>query len=286
MQLHAAEQENGVVAGLGAQLDRRRFFKGAAAAAGVATVVGATAGCGSVFGVDPSNGPAPSLADVLNFALNLEYLEANYYSFIANGTPIPSSQMGTNPGAITGAIPKIAFSDPNVAALAAQFAAEELAHVTLLRSALQAAGITPVDQPALNLSPYGNIITNDATFLAVSRSIETVGTSAYEGGIQYLVSSPAVVTVAAVIHDTEAQHEGVLRQFCIAKGISSPAVDSYDRPPTLSGTGIFNTSQYTGFNTARNASEVLQILYAAAGKTGVSKGGFFPNGLNGNVATT
>jgi hypothetical protein len=36
----------------------------------------------------------------------------------------------------------------------------------------------------------------------------------------------------------------------------------------------------------RNTSQILQIVYGAAGQTGVSKGGFFPNGLNGNITTS
>jgi hypothetical protein len=36
----------------------------------------------------------------------------------------------------------------------------------------------------------------------------------------------------------------------------------------------------------RNTSQILQIVYGAPGQTGVSKGGFFPNGLNGNITTS
>jgi hypothetical protein len=36
----------------------------------------------------------------------------------------------------------------------------------------------------------------------------------------------------------------------------------------------------------RNTSQILQIVYGAAGQTGGSKGGFFPNGLNGNITTS
>jgi hypothetical protein len=49
---------------------------------------------------------------------------------------------------------------------------------------------------------------------------------------------------------------------------------------------VFNTSLISGLNTARNASEVLRIVYAAPGSTGVSSGGFFPSGLNGSITTT
>ena len=240
MSLNAVEQDNGVLGKLGASLGRRRFLKGAGAAAGVAGVVGVTAGCGSVFGVDPSNGPAPSVADVLNFALNLEYLEANFYSWVVSGGPIPAGDQGSNPGTITNGV-KFTFQDPNVAALAAQLAADELSHVVLLRAAISQAGFTPVDQPALNLSPLGALPPSyavDAVFLSAARSIETVGTSAYEGGIQYLVSNPAIVTAAAIIHDTEARCGSsasprtcprsrwtatIAHRVCLPPGSSTPA---------------------------------------------------------------
>ena len=279
-------QEAGPVAGQlfkGNGLNRRRFLQAAGVAAGAATTVG-LAGCGGVIGVDAEAGPAPSIADVLNFALNLEYFEATFYTYVTTGSGLPADAVGANPGKVTGGA-QVKFSDPNVAALAQQLAADELAHVRFLRAGLAAFGIPTVDAPALNLAALG-APTSDATFLALARQFETVGTSAYEGGIQYLAANTLAVTYAAQIHDTEGQHESVLRQFCILKGIASPAVDRYDRPPVLGPTTMFNTSTLTGLNTARNTSEVLQIVYNAPGRTGVSSGGFFPNGLNGNIKTT
>jgi hypothetical protein len=266
-------------------LNRRNFLFTAGLTAGAVGALGMTAGCGSVLGVDPSSGPAPSIAAVLNFALNLEYLEANFYSYITTGAGIPTQYGGTNPGKITGGGPAVNFSDPVLGAFAKELAADEMAHVMLLRSGLIANGITPVDQPALDLSALG-AVTDDASFLAIARALETTGTSAYEGGIQYLTASIAAVNYAALIHVAEGEHEGVLRQFCISKGVMSPAVDSYDRPPELSDNQVFNTSLISGLNTARNASEVLRIVYAAPGSTGVSSGGFFPSGLNGSITTT
>jgi hypothetical protein len=136
--------------------------------------------------------------------------------------------------------------------------------------------------PALNLAAMGSI-TNDATFLAAARQLETVGISAYEGGILAFTSDLPGLTYAARIHDTEAQHEGNIRQFCIAKGVTSGAVDGLDKPPTSG--AIFNTNA-NGLNAVRSPSQVLQIVYAASGITGISKGGFFPNGMNGNIKTS
>ncbi len=265
---------------LAASATRRKFLQGAGLAAGAATL----AGCTGVIGVDPSTGPVPSPADIFQFALNLEYFEASFYSYVVTGAGLDTADLGSNPGTVSGGA-KITFSDPEVAALANQLYLDEQAHVRFIRGALQAVGVTPVSIPNLNLAALG-FPTDDNSFLALARGFETVGTSAYEGGIQYLALSPQAVTYAAQIHDAEGQHEASLRQFCLRRGVTSPAVDRFDRSPTLSATGIFNTNPTTGLNTARNASEVLQVLYGAAGKTGVSSGGFFPSGLNGTVRTT
>ena len=281
----ASEQIPGASQHTTGGLNRRNFLFTAGLTVGAAGALGLTAGCGSVIGVDPSSGPAPSIPDVLNFALNLEYLEANFYLYITTGAGLPAQYRGANPGSITGGAPAVAFSDPVLGAFAKELAADELAHVRLLRAGLIANGITPVDQPALNLAALG-AVTDDASFLAIARALETTGTSAYEGGVPYLAGNIAALDYAALIHVAEGQHEAILRQFCVAKGVTSPAVDSYDRPPLLNGETIFNTSLITGLNTARNASEVLRIVYAAPGSTGVSSGGFYPNGLNGAVKST
>ncbi len=279
-----ATEQAGLLGGVLSQgLNRRKFLQAAGITAGAAGTLG-LAGCTGIVGVDPTPGPAPSIADILNFALNLEYFEASYYLYVTTGSGLQAADMGPNPGTVTGGV-KVTFTDPNVAALAQQLAADEQAHVRFLRAGLQAFGITPVSMPSLNLAA-GGTPTGDSSFLAAARQFETVGTSAYEGGVGFLAFSVAAVNYAALIHIAEGEHEAVLRQFCIAKGIDSPAVDQFDRAPVLNGQSVFNTSPITGLNTARNASEVLQVLYAAPGKTGVSSGGFFPNGLNGNVKTT
>ncbi len=285
--LNATKQEQNPAGLLAAQggsgFNRRRFLQVAGVTAGAATTLG-LAGCGGLLGVDPEAGPAPSVEDVLNFALNLEYFEATFYLFVTTGAGLSSSDTGPDPGKVTGG-KAVTFTDPNVEALAKELAADEQAHVKFIREVMISIGFTPVSLPTLNLAAMG-FPTNDKTFLALARQLETTGTSAYEGAIQYLISSIPALNYAAVIHDAEGQHEAALRQFLVRKGIQSPAVDKFDRPPTLSADGIFNTSTITGLNTARNASEVLQIVYGAVGKTGVSSGGFFPDGFNGNVKTT
>ena len=180
---------------------------------------------------------------------------------------------------------KVTFVNPMVASIATQLATDERLHVELLRTQITSLGGTPVSMPAINLAANG-MVTSDATFLAAARQLETVGISAYAGGAQYLVPSTATLQYAAQILDTEAQHEGFLRELCIQLNVTSGAVDSQDLPP--SATQIFNTNPTTGLNAVRTTSQVLQIAYgpSAAGKTGVTSGGFFPSGMNGNIKST
>ena len=118
--------------------------------------------------------------DILNFALNLEYLESNFYYLAAFGTTIDvgnasstaasapvlgiSGVIGNNASGsaagvvanvgVTGAPAlstyKVPFATPVLGAYAVETAIEEGKHVAALRSAL---GSLAVAQPAMNLTP-------------------------------------------------------------------------------------------------------------------------------------
>ncbi|RRA49090.1 ferritin-like domain-containing protein [Acidipila sp. EB88] len=267
------------------QISRRNFLATtslAAGAAGTLALTGCSTGSNTGLLTPPTTTTAPTVSDILNFALNLEYLEATFYLTLTTGTGLPAALQGTSPGAVTGSLAQVTFVDPGVQDLANQLAADELAHVTFLRATMQSLSLTPVDMPALNLAALG-AITTDAQFLAIARQLEATGVSAYEGAIGGLVSNVAALNYAAVIHDTEGQHEGALRQYCIANGVTSGAIDSADVPPTA--TTIFNTNGTTGLNTARSTSQVLMIAYANTA-AGITSGGFYPNGVNGNIKST
>ena len=274
-------------------LNRRSFLSVAGIAAGAGAL--GLAGCsdnGSVY-VPPVNpvSNAPTVVDVLNFALNLEYFEANFYSYIVNGVANPSN--GSNAGTITGGA-KVAFSNADVMQVAQNLATEESQHVAFLQATIAAIGGTPISCPALNLAPTAGLtVKDDLTFLAVARQVEGVGVSAYIGGAQYLTSSTAALNYAAQILQTEAQHAGALRQLCGKYAVSSPAADSQDTPPPTNlttATGLFNTTN--GLNPVRTTGQVLGIVYGVSTSTtttpaaGTTKGGFFPNGLNGNIKST
>ena len=265
-----------------AALLNRRSFAASLAAVGTVATVGAL-GCSTGTVPLTSVATTPAAVDVLNFALNLEYFEANFYTYVTTGGGLQSAAQGTSPGTVSGGA-KVAFVNPIIASLANQLATDEQEHVSFLRNAITAVGGTPVSMPTINLTPAGTTaVTTDATFLAAARQFEAVGVSAYAGGAQYLVTNLTGLNYAAQILDTEAQHAGFIRELCIVLGVSSPAVDSLDLAPTS--TTVFNTNA-NGLNPVRTTSQVLQILYAAPGAIGVSKGGYFPNGLNGNIVST
>lgn len=283
-------------------LSRRRFVSGLTGAAALA----ATAG----FIEMPralAQSATPAITDVLNFALNLEYLEANFYNFAATGSPISASYSGTPTGPVTGtssALTAAVQANPTVLALAKALAQDELNHISGLKAAISSLGGTPVAQPALNYAAKGNVTTL-AQFLATARQLTALGNSAYAGAAQYLVSNPAVLTVAAQILGAEGQHLGAVNYQCITQKVtasfstsSSAYLDQQDQPPnttqyfTVFVSGNASGSPDLGFSPARTTSQDLGVVYGLSTAatlnppTGVTSGGFYPKGLNGNIKST
>ena len=156
--------------------------------------------------------PATVLA-VLNFALTLEYLEAEFYNIATGDTAIPPSY-GTGVTLFTApdAPPRQVF---------VEIAKHETAHVAFLRAAIAASGGTPVAKPTFDFSAGGafaDVYTNPATFLALAQAFEDTGVRAYKGGAAALVSNLGVLDAALQIHSIEARHASKVRRLRGDKG--------------------------------------------------------------------
>ncbi|WP_434316031.1 ferritin-like domain-containing protein [Leifsonia sp. P73] len=99
---------------------------------------------------DAAADDSPEISDgsILNFALNLEYLEAEFY-LRASGMTLPDDMTtgtGTR-GEVTGGRP-VEFKNPVIRKFAAEIASDEREHVAFLRNAL---GGAAVSRPAISL---------------------------------------------------------------------------------------------------------------------------------------
>lgn len=316
--------------------ERREFFRIAGTSA---TALAGTSLLAACFGDDnkrrngdigvgpgPAPSPAPSPtpspsgindADILNFALNLEYLEAQFYVFAATGSGLPASKLtgtGTQ-GAVIGGR-RVNFTDPIVQAYANEIAGDEIVHVDFLRAQL---GASAVAQPAIDVGgtdPNGAFSSaaraaglvgpgvafdpyaNDENFLLGAFIFEDVGVTAYKGAAP-LIASKTFLEAAAGILAAEAYHAGLIRTVLYRKGIQTPSLrtsadrisdarDSLDGPTDLDQgiSQVGNASNIVptdanGLAFSRTTGQVLNIAYL--NRMAVTRGGFFPAGVNGRI---
>jgi hypothetical protein len=254
-------------------LARRNFIRNVGLA-GMGVAVGAMVeGCGT-GSVTNAQSSGPSETDVLNFALNLEYLEAEFYSVAVTGAVLSSSVTGATSTATGGA--KVTFTDNRIADIAAEISADETLHVKFLRSAL---GSSAVGEPAINLAALGIGFGSQSEFLTLARAFEDTGVSAYAGAATLLTKNN--LQAAAQILAVEAYHAGNIRLSIVQSAITVTPTDSQDVPPSEQ---HFFPTDANGLAIKRTPSQVLAIVYANAA-AGTSSGGFFPNGVNGNIKT-
>ncbi len=233
------------------------------------TVLGAML---SVMGTAPAlvNAKGVSDTDILNFALNLEYLEAEFYNYAVNGKGIDQqgvSVTGSGAPGLTQGGAKVPLSDPMMIAVAQQLAYDELSHVQLLRSAL---GKDAIAKPVINLGALGLGFRSPAEFLTLARAFEDTGMSAY-GGAAPLISSKDILGTAARILAAEAQHTGALRILLAQSRVPTKPLDGSDIVPPPSGNQYFSVDK-NALATIRTPEQVLAIVKP-----------FFPNGLNGAI---
>jgi hypothetical protein len=309
-------------------LSRRSFMAGAGTAAAAALIAGCDHSTPAPMPTPtPTPIPAPSAvtdADILTFALNLEYLEAEFYLYAATGSGLSATDAGSGP---TATVPpntvKVPFATPSIAQYANEIAQDELNHVRFLRAALTAAGATPVARPAIDLTFFAGLATaagisgtfnpfaDENSFLVGAFVFEDVGVTAYLGAAPLITNKASYLGPAAGILGTEAYHAAEIRSILAGNAASSNATAAQtaalananlvsalrgkismasgnmlaaETPISTSTIVAADTTNAIAF--ARTTDQVLHIVYGGASGAGVAKGGFFPAGLNGTIKST
>ena len=301
--------------------DRREFFK---AALGAAAVAGAGASAITLGGI----ATAQTLTDTdwLNFALNLEYLEAQFYSYAVFGTGLANADLtgtGTQ-GAVTGGA-QVTFTDPLVAQYAKEIAQDKIAHVRFLRGTLGTAaaaqpaidiGVTPTSAfsklaQAANVVGAGtgfNVYANDENFLLGAFMLADVGVTAYKGLTPLLTNANDLAAVAGILA-TKAYHASTIRTVLYAKGATTAALRTnadaisnardvldgagatreFDQGISPTGTGTTLQSNITpldGNGLAFSRTTGQVLNIVYLTSASVAAGGFYPAGLNGTIRTS
>ena len=168
---------------------RRGLFTEAAAKLGAAATIPAVLAVASTDAL--GQGFPGSVAEVLNFALTLEYLEAEFYH-----------RALTTPGLIP----------PRHRSAFAQIGKHEVEHVRTLQGALGGAAIASPSFDYTGRGQYPDVFSSFATFAAVSSTFEDLGVAAYKGQAPFLLGTPTL-TVALRIHSVEARHAAEVRRI-------------------------------------------------------------------------
>ncbi len=120
--------------------------------------------------------------DILNFALTLEYLEADFYAKAAS--------LGLS---------------SDVKTFAKEFGDDEAQHVDALTATVKKLGGKPAAKPT-----FAFPMNDEASFLKLASTLEDTGVSAYNGAGP-AIQSPDVLAAAGSIVQIEGRHAGIIR---------------------------------------------------------------------------
>ena len=295
------------------EVDRRKLFT-------MLGVAGAGAAAATVLGGGAANAaPADAASDaaVLNFALNLEYLEAEFYLRAVTGRGLDMKDAADGDGK-AGAVyggHEVHFKSKTIAKYAREIARDEREHVRFLRAAL---GKSAVRRPAITLDAAFtaaaraagvvgpkekfNAFANDTNFLLGAFLFEDVGVTAYKGAAG-LITNKTYLDAAAGILAVEAYHASAVRTTLYSMAEDHPSLfgtiqklsdarDALDNKKDVD-QGIRHGKDSNLVPTDKNSiaygrttGEVLNIVYLNTTAGSVSKGGFYPNGINGAITAS
>ena len=177
--------DNGLLAFAHRPISRRHALKG----------VGATLAALAVTAVNPiGQGQAYASTllqeltdlDILNFALTLEHLEAEFYKMAVSGGKLSGQALSV----------LTVVRD------------HEVAHVDQLTKVVTQLGGTPAQKAATY--NFGDMSTQDA-ILKTSETLEGVGVGAYTGAASLIKDKTTILAAAASIEQVEARHFAAIR---------------------------------------------------------------------------
>lgn len=205
------------------------------------------------------NSPTDLVADTLNFALTLEYLEAAFYNKIVGSAGYLDAPAGDQ-----AALTKIK--------------ADENAHVAFLKGAL---GTAAIASPSFDLTggkgsgtgPFAGYLTNYAVQLAMAQTFEDTGVRAYKGQAPNLQSNKGVLEAALQIHSVEARHAAHLRYMRRTLNQAIPAGQKPLKPwITLNYSGIDYPTAQSNINLSFAGEE--NAAQAGVNITGIGNNDF------------
>ncbi|WP_027576817.1 ferritin-like domain-containing protein [Bradyrhizobium sp. WSM1743] len=258
-------------------------------------------------GVGLSEKPAIHDEDIFTFALNLEYMEAEFYLRATTGKGISDADAGSDAASVVGGH-QAKLENQAIREFVEELAENELAHVRFYRKTL---GRSAISRPAIDfetgfkaaaqaagLPADFDPFADDMSVLLGGMLFEDVGVTAYAGAAP-LLKNKEFVEAAAGILAVEAYHMGMARSQLYLMGEKawtaanaiSDARDQVDGPDDkdqgirVNGKANVVPSTPDAIAFHRTPQEVLHIVYLTD-KQGVSKGGFYPNGMNGALKST
>ena len=267
-------------------------------------VAGAVAGA-ALLSSETAQAQSFTDTDILNFALNFEYLGAEYYLHALTGQGLTAADItGTGTQGTVSAGGLVPFQSSAVQQYGQRLAADELAHVRFIRAVLGSAAIS---EPTINLTSSWttfaisaglivpgqtfNPYANDISFLLGAYVLEDVCVTALAGAVR-LLSNPDHIEAAAGLLGVEGYQAGSIRTLLANIGAGQAANAISAARAALSGKpddqGIIvpgNNFNFVPTDTAalvfrRTPAQVLNIAYGGGAAAGY---GFFPNRVNGTI---
>lgn len=178
------------------QLTSRREIFNKLGSFGKKIAVGAVAPLGvSALASQKAFGAHEGINSSLNFALLLEYLEAEFYVMGLDSGVIPAGSKAES--------------------IYMQISKHETAHVEFLKTAIGSLGGEAIEKPEFDFTVGGlfNTFSNYDIFLILSQAFEDTGVRAYKGQAANLIENNDVLTAALQIHSVEARHASEVRRL-------------------------------------------------------------------------